>query len=158
MEHENRAFVIRNNKKESDVYSVQLKLRMSDGSFFDDFSFVIPVGSRKPIIDGSEIADIPAARCLDSKGRPLAIFWIYRMQPDSTREISVTHRTKSAATIDAKISFTNIPQPRMDDATKGQQDIHIDEKVTCNGLLSFWLDPTRPPRSIDVSGNIKKPR
>jgi hypothetical protein len=158
MEHENRAYVIRN-KTDTDVYSVQVKLRMSDGSFFDDFSFVIPAGSRKPIIEGSQIADILAVRCLDSKARPLAIFWIYRMAPDSEREIGVTHRTKSAATIDAEISsFTNTPQPRMDDAARGQQDIHIDEEMTCNGLISFWLDPTRPPRSIDVSGNIKKPR
>lgn len=157
VDRENYLFCVRN-RGETDVYSVQLKLKMSHGAFFDDFSYDIPAASRRPIVDGSDVADIAAIRCLDSKDRPMAIFWVYRMEPGGVREISVTHAIKSSAAIDARVSYTTSPQPRINDPHKAYEKFRADEPMKCNGALGYWLDPTKPPRAIDLKVDVERHR
>jgi hypothetical protein len=155
-ERENFLFTV-GNRAENDLYSVQLKLKLSDGSLFDDFSYDIPTTSRRPIIDGSEFADITGLRCIDSRGRSLAIFWMCRVDGGGKREITVMHRGKSVANIDATVSyFTNTPQPRLDDPTRAKAAFRADEPMKCNAALSFWLHPSRPPRLVRVTAEVNK--
>jgi hypothetical protein len=68
------------------------------------------------------------------------MFWIYRMEPGSTREINITHNSNSHAIIDSKVTyFTSKQVPRTADRTKATGTFHFDEQLTCNGEITFQL-------------------
>jgi hypothetical protein len=139
-------FLVRN-QTDSYVYTVQLKLRMPIGSSQNEFSFDLTPDSRKPIVEGSPLADIGGVRCESSLDhRPIAIFLIYRIEPHGVREVKVTHDVDSESRIDASVTtFSMISPPRTDDIKTMFGNIHIDEKMACNGCIGFFVDPNHLP-------------
>jgi hypothetical protein len=119
-----------------------------------DFSFDIPFP--KPVIEGSRLADIQGLRCTDRNQRAVVMFWISRMEPHSTREISITHNIDSPAVIDSNVMyFATKPQPRRGDLAQATGTFNFDEPLTCNGDILFQLaspiselihDPSPPQR------------
>jgi len=147
----NFIYAVRNHLDDH-VYSIEMKLRLY-GASFQDFTFDIPEGSRKPASEGSKFADMEGVGCRDQDGNGIVLIWIYRMAPGSTREVSATHNDDVDTKVDATISYyTTEPLPRMDDVTQASGTIHADEKMTCNGGIGFWLDPNAPPRHFTFSG------
>jgi hypothetical protein len=146
--NENYTFIVRN-RTDEDTYSIESVFKFDSG---DHFSFGIPVASQRPIIDGSKLADIRALECVDSGGKPLLLVSIYHLSPRESREFSFTHKTQTTTIVTASVTyFTDVPQPRIDDPRKMRETFHAPgEPISCHGSFSFWLDPSRPPRSIDV--------
>ncbi|MGA2272771.1 MAG: hypothetical protein ABSH00_04390 [Bryobacteraceae bacterium] len=139
-------FIVRN-ETDSFTYEVQLKLKLSKGSWFDDSTHNIPVGSFRPIIEGSTLSDVRGLRCVDRKQQPTMVIWIYRMEPHGIREINVIHKQSSHAAIEAAISyFTRTPAPRMGDPTQATGTYHFDEPLSCDG--HFAVESTPPPMQI----------
>jgi hypothetical protein len=153
--HANYIFTITNNS-EADVYSVQTKFLIDRNVGSHDFLFEIPGSSLKPIIEGSNLADIRAIRCKTAKGFPLLIFEIYRMTPHETREISFTHHEGAPATITADtVYFSEVSVPRIGETGKMTADFHYPgEPVTCNGALAIGVD--KPLPQINVTVETKK--
>jgi len=130
-----------------EAYSVQVKMKFAQKSS-SDFTFDTP--SPKPIMEGSPLTDIQGLRCSDHSGHAVVMFWIYRMEPHSTREISITHNSDSTAAIDSNITyFTTKPVPRTGDRIHATGTFHFNEPLTCNGDIMFQL-PT-PPAPADSS-------
>jgi hypothetical protein len=132
-------------KVDFNAYSVQLKMKLSQFSSAD-FSFDTP--SPRPILEGSALTDIQGLRCVDRNKQAVVMFWIYRMEPGSTREINVTHNSNSHAVIDSKVTyFTSKQVPRTADKTKATGTFHFDEPLTCNGDITFQLPTALTPPS-----------
>ncbi|HTR23741.1 MAG TPA: hypothetical protein VMI10_07130 [Terriglobales bacterium] len=140
------------NKRDSYLYGTQLQLTFSPGSAADDFSYDLPTASSKPIIEGSGMADISGVRCAEADGTPVLIFQIYRLEPEGTREISITNQHGVHASIEASIvRFSMTPQARIGDPMKMQSNIVASQTLTCSSSLMFWLNKESPPNSIDLS-------
>jgi hypothetical protein len=134
----NYIFSIRN-KRDGYIYAAEMKLKMY-GAAFDDFAFDIPPNSRKPVLEGSGVADIQIAGCIDRQGNGVALVWAYRIDPKSFREITATHTIDSKAVVDARIvSYSIDPVPRIGDVTKASASFKIDEPLKCDHALMLWL-------------------
>lgn len=121
----------------SDAYSVEIKMKLSQPSS-TDFSFGLP--HAKPIIPGSLLADVQGLRCVDTSHRAVVMFWIYHLEPGEQREITVTHKATSVATLDSTVSyFSTTPPPRRGDPLKSTGTFHFDEKLDCNGDVTFEI-------------------
>ena len=152
------SFNIKNNKT-IDIYSVQLKVTFDPPAQYEEFSYGISLASRKPIIEGSKTADIGGIRCPDSSGSSIAIFDVYKMQPDESREIILTRNRNSPAVVRGQIIYhTTEPQPRIGDVSKRAYSFHIDEYMDCTRGQSiyFWLDPDHPPTSSEVETSVER--
>jgi hypothetical protein len=130
-------------RSDADVYSVQIKMKLSRKSS-NDFAFDTP--SPKPIMEGSPLTDIQGLRCADANQEAVVMFWIYHIEPHGTREITVTHKSDSTATIASKITyFTTKPTPRTGDRIHATGTFHFDEPLTCNGDITFQMASSLPP-------------
>jgi len=122
-----------------EAYSVQIKMTLSQRSS-SDFTFDTP--SPRPIMEGSPLTDIQGLRCANPIGHAVVMFWIYHMEPHSSREISITHNSNSTAVIDSKITYyTTKAIPRTGDRIHATSTFHFDEPLTCNGDITFQLAP-----------------
>lgn len=149
VENENYTFTVTNNA-DDEVYSVQAMFAVDSA---DAFSFDIPAGSRKPIIDGSQVADIKAISCENRKHNPILLVWIYRLARKESRELSFTHKQSGAATMSADVTYyTGVPQPRINDPLKSTETYNAPgEPITCDRGMLFWLDPSKPPAKIEAT-------
>lgn len=142
--HENYLVSLKNNKS-NDVYAVQLKMLLSRTTTFEDYSFTLPINSRRPIIDESPVADVSAVACRDANGQEFWLFSIYRMTPQENREISVTLNRSSRASIQLAIpAYKNEPIPRIDNPHKMYSEYTPPEnQVNCGtdkeSAILFWL-------------------
>ncbi len=144
------------NVSDSDQYTIRLKMRMPLHSSFEDFSFNIPQESRKPIIEGSVLADIAFIACSDKDARPLMIALIYRMEPHTSRQISITHNLEFPTDVQTEIAYTDIPQPRTDDPGKMVAGFVVDEHMICKAAFSFGVGQDTNPRPLDIYNRGKR--
>jgi hypothetical protein len=148
---QNFPFAVKN-KTDDYVYAIQVAIKFQKDSPLTAYSFDVPFSTRKPPIEGSKFADIVGVQCIDVGGRPMAVFWIYRMAPGETRELSVTHRIASMVNADAVVAtFSKIAISRMDDVAQFTQNFRVTEPMMCNGAYSYGLDPNTPPRKFTIT-------
>lgn len=77
------------------------------------------------------------------------MFWIYHIEPHGSREITVTHKSDSTATVDSKITYsTTKPVPRTGDLIHATGTFHFDEPLICNGDIAFQIAATSAPPSV----------
>jgi len=133
------------NDKSNDVYAVQLKMLISRSTTFEDYSFTLPINSRRPIIDESPVADVSALECRDANGQEFWLFSIYRMTPQEKREISVTLERPVSASVQLSIpAYKEEPIPRIDNPHKMHSEYTpAENRVSCGtnkeAAALFWL-------------------
>ena len=156
VQHENYIFTVRN-KTDDDLYSVQVKFTIDSKVTAEPFSIEIPLESRRPVIEGSNLADIRALKCHTSKEKPFLLFGIYRIGPHESREISFTHNQNSETTITADlVYFTESAESRLGERNRMQETFHLDEQARCDGDLIFFVDPNiPPPKSVTEERVVK---
>jgi hypothetical protein len=134
------------NQTDSYVYGTQVKFTAPLDSSQDEFSFDLAADSRKPIVEGSDLADIGGVLCQSKAGHPIAVILIYRIEPHGRREFKLTHNIDRQSRIDAAITFfTTMPLPRADGFTTMMGNIHATEPMACGGCIGFLIDPTKHP-------------
>jgi len=150
--HENNTFTIRN-ASSSDLYSIEIKFKSPVKISSDEYEFDVSPSSRKPILPGSDFADMGAMTCVNDDGFPIVLFVIHHLEPGERREIEFTHRPEKPGTIDATItSFTNIPQPKVKDLhTLCEHWSFPGETVHCSQQVGFSPDPNAPRKKMNSS-------
>lgn len=99
--NETHTFSIKNNT-DAFLYSINFNLRTDVGFVAPhgtpEWGFQIPLSSRKPIMQGSRIADMDVKSCVDKENHIVFSFWIARLAPSETREINLI-RPQSAGLV-----------------------------------------------------------